>query len=96
MTLLSVNVNKIALLRNSRGGAVPSEFVASVEQGCRDALESGHLGGYPVVDVKVRLIDGSAHETDSSERAFRIAGAMAANDGLETFVGDKPVQSHKE
>ena len=65
-----------------RGGAVPSEFIASVERGCRDALESGHLGGYPVVDVKVRLIDGSAHDTDSSERAFQIAGAMAANDGL--------------
>ncbi len=65
-----------------RGGAVPSEFVASVEQGCRDALESGHLGGYPVMDVKLRLVGGSAHATDSSERAFRIAGAMAANDGL--------------
>ena len=65
-----------------RGGAVPSEFIASVEQGCRDALESGHLGGYPVMDVKIRLIDGSAHETDSSERAFQIAGAIAANDGL--------------
>jgi elongation factor G len=66
----------------ARGGAVPSEFIASVEQGCRDALESGHLGGYPVMDVKIRLIDGSAHETDSSERAFRIAAAIAANDGL--------------
>jgi elongation factor G len=65
-----------------RGGAIPSEFFASVERGCRDALESGHLGGYPVVDVKVRLVDGSAHDTDSSERAFQIAGAMAANDGL--------------
>ena len=65
-----------------RGGAIPSEFFASVEQGCRDALESGHLGGYPVVDVKVRLVDGTAHDTDSSERAFQIAGAIAANDGL--------------
>jgi elongation factor G len=65
-----------------RGGAVPGEFIAAVEQGCRDALESGHLGGYPVMDVIIRLIDGSAHETDSSERAFRIAGAIAANDGL--------------
>ncbi len=65
-----------------RGGEVPSEYVASVEQGCRDALESGHLGGYPVVDVKIRLVGGSAHDTDSSERAFQIAGAIAANDGL--------------
>jgi elongation factor G len=65
-----------------QGGAVPGEFIASIERGCRDALESGHLGGYPVVDVKVRLIDGTAHDTDSSERAFQIAGAMAANDGL--------------
>ena len=65
-----------------RGGAIPGEFIASVAQGCRDALESGHLGGYPVVDVKIRLVDGKAHDTDSSERAFQIAGAMAANDGL--------------
>ena len=65
-----------------RGGAIPSEYIASVEQGCIDALESGHLGGYPVMDVKVRLIGGSAHDTDSSERAFQIAGALAANDGL--------------
>lgn len=66
----------------TRGGVIPPEFVAAVEQGCRDALESGHLGGYPVVDVKIRLVDGAAHETDSSERAFQIAGAMAANDAL--------------
>jgi elongation factor G len=65
-----------------RGGAVPGEFIGSIEQGCRDALESGHLGGYPVVDVKIRLIDGATHDTDSSERAFQIAGAIAANDGL--------------
>jgi elongation factor G len=65
-----------------RGGAIPAEFVAPIEQGCRDALESGHLGGYPVVDVRIRLVDGSYHETDSSERAFRIAGAMAANEAL--------------
>jgi elongation factor G len=61
---------------------IASEFIESVERGCRDALESGHLGGYPVVDVKVRLLDGKMHDTDSSERAFQIAGAMAANDGL--------------
>ncbi len=66
----------------ARGGVIPAEFVAAVEQGCRDALESGHLGGYPVVDVKIRLVDGTTHETDSSERAFQIAGAMAANDAL--------------
>ena len=66
----------------TRGGSIPTDFISSVEQGCRDALESGHLGGYPVVDVKIRLIGGTAHETDSSERAFQIAGAMAANDGL--------------
>ena len=69
-----------------RGGAIPGEFIASVAQGCRDALESGHLGGYPVVDVKIRLVDGKAHDTDSSERAFQIAGAMAANDGLSQAI----------
>ncbi len=65
-----------------RGGAIPAEFVASVERGCREAMESGHLGGYPVVDVKVRLVGGAAHESDSSERAFLIAGSMAMNEAL--------------
>jgi elongation factor G len=62
--------------------AIPGHFIRSIEQGCREAVQSGHLGGYPVVDVKVRLVDGAAHETDSSERAFLIAGSMAANDAL--------------
>jgi elongation factor G len=65
-----------------RGDAIPSDYIDSVERGCRDALESGNLGGYPVVDVKIRLVGGASHETDSSERAFQIAAAMAANDGL--------------
>jgi elongation factor G len=65
------------------GGAIPTEFIASVEQGCRDAVESGHLGGYPVVDVRIRAIGGAAHETDSNERAFLIAASMAANDALQ-------------
>jgi elongation factor G len=64
-------------------GAIPSEFIGSVERGCRDAVESGHLGGYPVVDVRIRAVGGSAHEIDSSERAFLIAGSIAANAGLQ-------------
>jgi elongation factor G len=66
-----------------RGGEIPSEFIAAVEKGCRDSVESGHLGGYPVVDVVIRVTGGAAHETDSSERAFQIAGALAANDALQ-------------
>jgi elongation factor G len=65
-----------------REGAIPGDFISAVEAGCRDAVESGHLGGYPVVDVSIRLIDGAAHDTDSSERAFQIAALMAANEGL--------------
>jgi elongation factor G len=65
-----------------RPEVIPALFVRSVEQGCRESLQSGHLGGYPVVDVKIRLVDGAIHETDSSERAFLIAGSMAANDAL--------------
>jgi elongation factor G len=72
------------VFENATGqGAIPSEFIRSVEQGCRDAVESGHLGGYPVVDVRIRAVGGSAHETDSSERAFLIASSMAANAGLQ-------------
>ena len=66
----------------ARPEAIPSHYIRSIEQGCREAVQSGHLGGYPVVDVKLRLVDGAAHETDSSERAFLIAGSMAANDAL--------------
>jgi elongation factor G len=59
------------------GGAVPKEYIPAVEKGVREALETGVLAGYPVVDVKVRLTDGSYHEVDSSEIAFKIAGSMA-------------------
>ena len=62
--------------------AIPMEFIDSVEQGCRESVDSGHLGGYPVVDVKLRLLEAQLHETDSSERAFGIAASMAANEAL--------------
>lgn len=58
-------------------GRIPKEFIAPVEKGCKEALESGVLAGYPIVDIKVTLFDGSYHEVDSSEIAFKIAGAMA-------------------
>ena len=59
------------------GGVIPREFIRPVEQGITEALENGVLAGYPVVDVKVELVDGSYHEVDSSEMAFKIAGSMA-------------------
>ncbi len=59
------------------GGAIPREYIGSVEQGIREAMEAGVLAGYPMVDIKVTLIDGSYHEVDSSEVAFKIAGSMA-------------------
>ena len=58
------------------GGAVPKEYVPPIEKGVREAMESGVLAGYPMVDVRVRLTDGSYHEVDSSEMAFKIAGSM--------------------
>jgi elongation factor G len=64
-------VNKI------RGGSVPSEFIPAVEKGCEEALESGVLAGYPMVDVRVTLTDGKYHDTDSSEIAFKVAGSLA-------------------
>jgi elongation factor G len=63
------------------GGAIPKEFIKPVEQGIKEALESGVLAGYEVKDVKVTLYDGSYHEVDSSEIAFKIAGSMAFKDG---------------
>ncbi len=64
-------VNKI------KGGSIPSEFIPSVEQGIEEALQSGVKAGYPMVDVRVELIDGSSHDVDSSEMAFKIAGSGA-------------------
>jgi elongation factor G len=64
-------VNKI------KGGRIPSEFIPPVEQGIEEALASGVRAGYPMVDVRVELVDGSSHDVDSSEMAFKIAGSMA-------------------
>jgi elongation factor G len=60
-----------------KGGAIPREYIPSVEKGIIEAMENGIMAGYPVVDVKVELIDGQFHEVDSSEMAFKIAGSMA-------------------
>jgi elongation factor G len=64
------------------GGSIPKEYVPSVDKGIQEAITSGVLAGFPVVDVKVELIDGSYHEVDSSEMAFKIAGSMAIKEGL--------------
>ena len=61
-----------------RGGAIPREFIPAVSKGVQDALGGGPLSGFPVVDVKATLVDGTAHEVDSSEIAFRVAGSIAA------------------
>ncbi len=64
------------------GGTIPREFIPGVEKGVTEALNSGILGGYPVVDVKVALTDGSYHDVDSSEMAFKIAGSLAFKSGM--------------
>ncbi len=70
-------VNKIV------GGVIPKEYIPAVEKGVKEALDTGVLAGYPVVDVKVTLYDGSYHEVDSSEIAFKIAGSMAVKEALK-------------
>jgi elongation factor G len=65
-----------------RGGAIPSEFIPAVRHGSEEALQSGELAGYPVVDVRVRLVDGQYHDVDSSERSFKIAGSLATKEAL--------------
>ncbi|MEN6315611.1 MAG: elongation factor G [Clostridiaceae bacterium] len=68
-------VNKIV------GGAVPKEYISPIDEGIQDAMKNGVLGGYQVLDVKVTLVDGSYHEVDSSEMAFKIAGSMGFKEG---------------
>ncbi len=70
-------VNKIV------GGSVPKEYIGPAESGMKETCESGVLAGYPLIDVKVTLVDGSFHDVDSSEMAFKIAGSMAFKDGVK-------------
>ena len=65
------------------GGCIPKEYIPSVDKGIKEALETGVIAGYPVQDVKVTLVDGSYHEVDSSEAAFKIAGSMAIKEALK-------------
>ena len=65
------------------GGVIPKEFIPAVEAGIKEAMENGILAGYPIVDVKVKLFDGSFHEVDSSEIAFKIAGSLAFKDAAK-------------
>ncbi|MEM6450467.1 MAG: elongation factor G [Cyanobacteria bacterium P01_D01_bin.105] len=64
------------------GGSIPKEFIGPAEQGMKEACESGILAGYPLIDVKVTLLDGSYHDVDSSEMAFKIAGSMAVKEAV--------------
>ena len=66
-----------------RGDAIPPEFVPAVAAGVREAMESGVIAGYPLVDVKVVLVDGAYHEEDSSDMAFKVAGSMALQEGVQ-------------
>jgi elongation factor G len=65
-----------------KGGAVPKEFIPAVRNGCEEAIQTGMLAGYPVVDIKIRLVHGQAHDVDSSERSFKIAASIGTKDAL--------------
>jgi elongation factor G len=70
-------------VNNIRAGTIPRQYISPVEAGIREAMETGFLAGYPMIDVRVALTDGSYHEVDSSELAFRIAGSMALKNGVK-------------
>jgi elongation factor G len=65
------------------GGKIPKEYIPAIDAGIQEAMESGVLAGYPVVDVRIELVEGSYHDVDSSERAFKIAGSMAFKEALK-------------
>ena len=69
------------------GGVVPKEYIPAVDAGIREALQSGPLGGYELIDIKATLVDGSYHEVDSSDIAFKIAGSLSVKDGLTKANG---------
>ena len=77
------------------GGAIPKEFIPAVDQGIQGAMQAGVLAGYPVVDVKVTLYDGSFHEVDSSELAFKIAGSMAFKEACRKAKPRDPGAHHE-
>lgn len=70
-------------LNEIKGGVIPREYIPAVEKGIKEAMEKGVVAGYPLIDMKVALYDGSFHEVDSSELAFKIAGSMALQDGAK-------------
>ena len=72
----------LKFIEKIRGTAIPRNFVPAVESGLKEAMASGVIAGYPVVDIKATLYDGSYHEVDSSEIAFKIAASMALKDGM--------------
>jgi elongation factor G len=75
--------SKFVFVNAIKGGSIPREYISAVEDGVEEALETGVLAGYPTIDVKVTLYDGSYHDVDSSEMAFKIAGSMGVKAGLK-------------
>jgi elongation factor G len=72
----------IVFVDKIKGGAIPREYISSIKQGVNESAQNGTVAGYPVTDVEVKLVDGSFHEVDSSELAFKMAGSMAFSEGL--------------
>ena len=72
------------------GGVIPKEYIGPVEQGIRESMENGILGGYPLVDIRATLTGGSFHEVDSSDMAFKIAGSMALREGVQKGDAGSP------
>jgi len=74
---------KFELVNNIKGGVIPQDYISPVEKGVVEAMDKGVIAGYPMTDVRVTLYDGSFHEVDSSDFAFKIAGSMAFQDGAK-------------
>jgi elongation factor G len=88
MSAEETNEEGFEFINEVKGGAIPKEYIPAVEKGCRETMQGGILAGYPMVDIRVTVYDGSYHDVDSSEMAFKLAASMGFKAGCRQAAAD--------